>query len=1512
MKTLYKQVLMTMLLLVALAFGQIAQATITGLMTFDGFSQSNGNQSLHAWRIQGLLGNGSSQQPVSGTSQTFNNAQVLNSGGNIVTINGTLNFAVANTWTDVTTGSEVTLVFYSSHYWFYGATVKTLSDANVTGCSYSTSGNKHTITVIIPSGKTFGKVYLEFVDREPMTSSNTTVTVPAGDYWVSDNNHKPEPVPTVVYGNITLVQDTDYTLSWLNNSSAGTGKARVTGKGNYAGIVDGTFPIRWATYTVHFDKNNNNATGTMSDQQFTYHTSQNLTANAFSYIGYSLNGWYTNPECSGTSYTDGQLVNNLTAIDGETVTLYAKWNVITYNITYDLDGGSVAIPNPHAYMVTTPTLTLYNPTKPGYTFDGWTGTGLTEPTQTVTIAQGSTGDRSYTANWTRFAYVLMLENDITATPAPAATYNNTKYYTPGTEITLSYNGTPPAGFDFLGFYVNGSPIEGNTFVMPANDVTVTTNFNSLPWEGAGTIDYPYIILNADQLDMLATRLNTGIGDDYASNGYSGKYFKLGADINYNPNELTNGENYTAIGNYDGNEDYQFKGTFDGDNHIISGIRINKPDYDLQGLFGEIASSGTVKNVILDDAVVIGKNSVGGIAGNKLGTIENCRVINTNITGNTLVGGIAGHSANSKIENNLVLNTAITYDNTENNNCVGAIIGSQQSGYIGDNYYHNCTLNGVASNIGCGVAAIGGYLVTGDLTSHNGAVQAYTLSLSSHVTATPAANATYDGILYYTADTDITLGVDYNYTITSATITYGGNNYNIEPVGGVYSFTMPAADATVTATVEALPGDPYLLFTGDDLVEGDYLIVCDGKAMKNTISNNGFQCEEVVDINDVITTENADIVWHIAPSGYSWTIYNAQVAKYAGWSGSSNHVSLLDEINDKAFWSFEDGSDYYIIANYSSGLNYYLCGYGYPDVISFKCAQSTSSPLDERLSLYKKAEAPVTKTYTFDSTTGELTLIRGEFNKNNKWGSDVDPLAVTSVTATNQVSFTGDCADLFSGFENCTSMDLNSVNTASVTNMAGMFLDCSSLQSLDLSGWNTAGVLDMTSMFKNCSSLVTIYVGTAWSTENVTLSSELFYNCISIVGGNGFPFISTYSFWWDPGLTYAHIDMPDNPGYLTGRFNKDITGYQDDESGWYLIASPISTPITLTEGEGILTNDYDLYRFNQSAESEWENWKQTGDHYHFNLESERGYLYANSEDVKLRFTGVPYSGDGTVTLTKTANAEFEGWNLVGNPFTETAYIDRDFYVMNDDGSEIVLAERADNHVDAMEGIFVHADEDGETLTFTTDAPSKGSGQKSEQEQLVINLSKGNRGSVIDRAIVRFDSERTMEKLQIFDGSTKLYIPQDGEDYAIVSSDRQNDIPLNFKAKELGQYTISVGTCRGASVPGIKLIDKFEDVIVDLTENSSYTFVGSPTDSQSRFIIQFDGSEHSDCSENSIFAYQNGTDIVVTGEGELQIFDVMGRMIATQYINGVGTWRAASAQTGIYILKLNEKTQKIVVR
>ena len=70
-----------------------------------------------------------------------------------------------------------------------------------------------------------------------------------------------------------------------------------------------------------------------------------------------------------------------------------------YNITYNLDGGSLEEENPTTYNVETPTFTLNNPTKYGYVFKGWSGTGIVDKSTTVTIEKGSVGNREYVANF---------------------------------------------------------------------------------------------------------------------------------------------------------------------------------------------------------------------------------------------------------------------------------------------------------------------------------------------------------------------------------------------------------------------------------------------------------------------------------------------------------------------------------------------------------------------------------------------------------------------------------------------------------------------------------------------------------------------------------------------------------------------------------------------------------------------------------------------------------------------------------------------------------------------------------------------------------------------------------------------------------------------------------------------------------------------------------------------------------------------------------------------------------
>lgn len=375
---------------------------------------------------------------------------------------------------------------------------------------------------------------------------------------------------------------------------------------------------------------------------------------------------------------------------------------------------------------------------------------------------------------------------------------------------------------------------------------------------------------------------------------------------------------------------------------------------------------------------------------------------------------------------------------------------------------------------------------------------------------------------------------------------------------------------------------------------------------------------------------------------------------------------------------------------------------------------------------------------------------------------------------------------------------------------------------------------------------------------------------------------------------------DNVGVYCTSYPNEVQGYTTNADGWRLIASPLAETILANDVLNMTTGDFDLYRFNQSSATQWENWKKEGSsHYHFGLEPGKGYLYANNSNTTLTFIGTKYSGDGNVTLSRALGSSLAGWNLIGNPFAQAATVAKDFYVMNNDGSGLIAA--TGHNVAAMEGIMVYAENDGEIVTFV---PNTRNSQA--DEQIVLNLSRGE-SDVIDRVIVRLGESGTLPKYSLNDNNAKIYVAQEDMDYAVVHGFESGNMQVNFESKHIGEYSFSVNL-ENADVKYLHLLDKITGDDVDMLSEGYYTFIGSPSDRNDRFVLRF-GSTASTISD--VFAYQNGDEIVVNGEGELQVFDVMGRMIANHRVSGVETVEKPS-QCGVYIFKLNEKIQKIVIR
>lgn len=380
--------------------------------------------------------------------------------------------------------------------------------------------------------------------------------------------------------------------------------------------------------------------------------------------------------------------------------------------------------------------------------------------------------------------------------------------------------------------------------------------------------------------------------------------------------------------------------------------------------------------------------------------------------------------------------------------------------------------------------------------------------------------------------------------------------------------------------------------------------------------------------------------------------------------------------------------------------------------------------------------------------------------------------------------------------------------------------------------------------------------------------------------------------------------------VKGTMQKSVTGYgsASDPSNYYFISTPLNASTNPKNVEHMInTAGYDLYYFNQEAELEWRNYKAAGEQ-GFNLYVGSGYLYANRESLTLSFAGTlrnsntDYSKNLTYYDTN-PDENMHGWNLIGNPFSANASIplDRDYYVMKPDGTEIVAGT---THIVApMEGIFVHAAaaDPAESVTFTV----SGSAKRSSYSRVILNIVDNN-SNVIDRAIVNLNEGGTLPKFMIDESNTKVYIPQEDNNYAVVCSNDKGSMPVNFKAKEMGMFTISVET-EGIDLSYLHLIDRLTGEDIDLLLDSKYSFIASNSDMESRFILSF--GENGISASNETFAFQSGSDIIVNGEGELQIFDVMGRMVKNTTINGV---EAITMPQGVYVCKLNGNVQKIVVR
>ena len=398
-----------------------------------------------------------------------------------------------------------------------------------------------------------------------------------------------------------------------------------------------------------------------------------------------------------------------------------------------------------------------------------------------------------------------------------------------------------------------------------------------------------------------------------------------------------------------------------------------------------------------------------------------------------------------------------------------------------------------------------------------------------------------------------------------------------------------------------------------------------------------------------------------------------------------------------------------------------------------------------------------------------------------------------------------------------------------------------------------------------------------------------------------------------------FDLYDNNGAVPGYLH-NVTGYGNstESDHWAFIASPVTTEggIAPTAVGNLIADpiaEYDLYRFNQSASMEWENYKNPTHTTGFTLENGKGYLYANKKNVTLAFAGtINTDSSMDVDLDYDVSATFAGYNLVGNPFLTEAVINKNYYTMNAQGSGIVAEEvNSSEPIPPFTGVIVQATDENQTVTFTkatrqSTAPNQGN------LQIAVAQANTRDNAIEDNAIVSFNEGSLLGKFYFGKPRANIYIPKSHEEYAIAYSDGHGEMPINFRANENGQYTITVNP-ENVEMAYLHLIDNMTGADVDLLQTPEYTFTAKTTDYESRFRLVFSICEDAN-GDNETFAFINNGNIIINGEGTVQVVDMMGRIVyqgdAKHCVSTTGM------APGVYVIRLingdNVKTQKMVVR
>ncbi|MBQ4405959.1 MAG: hypothetical protein II852_03000 [Bacteroidales bacterium] len=595
------------------------------------------------------------------------------------------------------TADETGFIAAGSHYYRQGASLElsyTGSNPNYYRPVYSVSPTGTGATVLSHNVLTVGNADITVsatLSSEQLIdiATGTLASIPDQVYTGSAIT----PAITLTVGGKVLTEWTDYTVTFTNNTDVGTATVTLNGEGDYAGTISKTFNIiahsfsgsgtaaspylvQTAADLIAIARNVNNGTAGYASAHYLQTADLDLTGCEMHSIGGATGPFWKDPG-TGTAFSGvydggGHSISHLTINEyGESSV--GKWYVGLFgNATgatikgvvmdntcsvsgYSMVGGLVGYADRESTTLvgnvfcgsvseyfgsTYGALIGYFYGSNNNTSDHFHNNYYTEsasPQQAGGEGKNWVGGDLTTNNGAVRGYAITLVGGAGLAEIGTTGVTHPNYAASGETVTLATRAGYTGSFTVTDADNANVAVSGNTFTMPAKNVTVTATFSIDPAHfSVNDAGDEYTIHTAEGWSVFCDALQ----DNDTYNRFSGKTVKLGADI--------------AVSRMAGSSYHDFCGTFDGQGNTLT-VNISSDDItdgstQYVAPFRYVSNVGsdaaTIRNLHVTGTITTDKQFTGGLIGGCWGTVivENCRVstaITSTISGDGTHGGIVG-------------------------------------------------------------------------------------------------------------------------------------------------------------------------------------------------------------------------------------------------------------------------------------------------------------------------------------------------------------------------------------------------------------------------------------------------------------------------------------------------------------------------------------------------------------------------------------------------------------------------------------------------------------------------------------------------------------------------------------------------------------------------------------------------------------------------------------------------------------------------------------------------------